>query len=288
MGFNKRAQWLTPKSCNSMFTFNERVAGWILTKSGRINSVFTKMRKTQWFSSIHLMKYFQRIWDFGQHSQLDSQQRKNCKSGSVQSHPHLFLLRFTQSQMSELALGETHPMTHLHKFPCKAVLYSLQNKNISDGKCQSHLKGSSCTVASPLKGVISNVRAIHPTLNKSTGTWVQILLLVSTDFTAFFLFSFLWISLTQDVCGSCWVGEQRVICSPKKKKNLTKTFPIYWLSIQPHVGSSDFLRWTWTSAENSGSSGSTALVQWRTNFTNCATSWATNHAFFFQNLQMFH
>lgn len=138
--------------------------------------------------------------------------------------------------------------------PNDAPLILCSKQNNSDWKCQSqvfqlqeHLAFIHFfpgTLTFPFRSIISRMQVIHPTLNKTIGTWVQIKLLRRTYFTAFFP---LQISLTDWWCVwelLGWKAESDFCCS--KINTRTKTFFIYWQSIQQHVGIRIFLRWTLT------------------------------------------
>lgn len=127
MGFNKRAQWSTT---NSMFIYNEWVAGWILSKSGRIKSfLFAKMQPSIWWNA------FKEFWILCNTANWTGHHRKHFQSGGIHSVNPIptRLIRFIHRQMSELAMAETFLMMHLYKLQCTAVWYSLPKKTIQIG-----------------------------------------------------------------------------------------------------------------------------------------------------------
>lgn len=142
MGFNKRAQWSTTQSCNSMFINNEWVAGWILTKSGRINSFFCKDAKNTTIlihpSDEMLSKNFG-ICATQPTGQVTIHNVTHVQSAGMHSVSPIptRLIRFIHSQVSELATAETFLVMRLYKLQCTAVWYSLPQKTIQIGNVKA-------------------------------------------------------------------------------------------------------------------------------------------------------
>lgn len=253
MGFNKRAQWSTTQSCNSMFINNEWVAGWILIKSGCINSFFFFAKMQKKHNDSHPSIWWNAFKEFGilcNTANWTGHHRKHVQSGGMHSVSPIptRLIRFIHSQVSELATAETFLVMRLYKLQCTAAWYSLPKKTIQIGNVKA-------ISSDPAAGLLLRWKASYQMCeyNLSDAKEIHWRLSASLAFSQDWLcclFYFLRISLTEDVCVGVAGLESRewfvLQKKKKKKKNLTKTFPIYWLSIQPHVQISIFLRWTLT------------------------------------------
>lgn len=135
MGFNKRAQWSTTQSCNSVFNNNE----WILTKSGTNSCFLQRCKKHNDSHPSIWWNAFKEFWNLCNTANWTGHHRKHAQSGGVHSVSPMptRLIRFIHSQVSELATAETFLVMRLYKLQCTAAWYSLPKETIQIGNVKA-------------------------------------------------------------------------------------------------------------------------------------------------------